>query len=224
MPIAYGLAPEIVDYLARCTADEHPAQRRCREETAALGWVSRMQISVEQGAFMQLLVRMLKARRTFEIGVFTGYSALTVALTLKDVHGDSAYLLACDVAEDWTRRGRSYWAEAGVDDVIDLQVRPAVETLDERLANGEAGAYDFGFIDADKVRYDDYYERALQLLRPGGLMAFDNVLWSGAVADPGAHDADTLALRAVAEKAKGDPRLHAVITAVGDGVLLCLKR
>jgi caffeoyl-CoA O-methyltransferase len=204
--------------------DEHPVQAKCRAETAAMGWVARMQISPEQGAFMQLLARLANAKRYVEIGVFTGYSALTMGLVLKELHGADARILACDVAEEWTAKGRGYWTEAGVADIIDLQIRPAVETLDARIAAGEAGSYDLAFIDADKTGYDAYYERVLTLLRPGGLMLFDNVLWSGAVADSGAVDTETVALRAVAQKAKSDPRVHAAMVAVGDGVLMCVKR
>lgn len=224
MSRSLGLSPELVAYLASANRAEHAAQVRCRAETEALGGVARMQISAEQGAFLQFLLCMLNARRVVEVGVFTGYSALTMALTLKAQHGGDARLLACDVSEEWTSRARSYWREAGVEDVIDLQVRPAIETLDARVAAGEAGTYDFAFIDADKSSYGAYYEACLTLLRPGGVMAFDNVLWSGAVADPAKTDADTIALRAVAEIAKADARVDCAITGIGDGVLLCLKR
>jgi caffeoyl-CoA O-methyltransferase len=173
---------------------------------------------------MQLVARMLNAKRAFEVGVFTGYSALATALTLKEMHGGAARLLACDNSEEWTAKGRGYWTAAGVYDVIDLRVAPAVETLDARLAAGEGGSYDFGFIDADKTGYDAYYERGLSLLRPGGVMLFDNVLWSGAVADPAIQTPDTFALRALAQKAKADSRVHSAIVAVGDGLLMCLKR
>ncbi len=223
MSRSLGLSPEIVAYLASANPPEHPALARCRAETAALGQIARMQISAEQGALMQVLARLANAKRAFEIGVFTGYSSTALALTMKGLHGDSARLLACDVSEDWTARARSYWREAGVESLIDLHIRPATETLDARLATGEGGSYDLGFIDADKASYDAYYERGLKLLRPGGLMLFDNVLWSGAVADPAKQDEDTKALRAVAAKAKADPRVHAAMTSVGDGLLLCVK-
>jgi caffeoyl-CoA O-methyltransferase len=224
MSRSFGLSPEIIAYLASVNPEEHPVQAKCRAETASLGWVARMQISVEQGALMQLLARMIGAKRYVEIGVFTGYSALTMGLTLKDMHGSGAHILACDVAEEWTARGRAYWAEAGIADIVDLQIRPAVETLDLAIAEGQGGTYDMAFIDADKTGYEAYYERVLTLLRPGGLMVFDNVLWSGAVADAGAVDTETVALRAVAAKAKDDPRVHAVMAGVGDGVLLALKK
>ncbi|HCK83244.1 MAG TPA: hypothetical protein DHW63_01590 [Hyphomonadaceae bacterium] len=224
MSSSLGLSLEIVNYLAEVNPPEHPVLARCRAETAAMGGVAIMQISAEQGAFMALIARMIGARRAFEVGVFTGYSALTVALAMKDVNPSSARLLACDVNEEWTSRARDYWREAGVDGIIDLNLAPAIETLDRRLQAGEAGSYDFGFIDADKTGYDSYYERGLQLLRPGGVMLFDNMLWSGAVADSGNQAPDTVALRALALKAKADPRVHAAMTSIGDGLLLAIKR
>ena len=196
---------------------------RCREETQALPQ-AQMQISAEQGAFMQMLARVLNAQRAFEVGVFTGYSALATALTLKDAHGPAAHLLACDVSEEWATRARHYWREAGVDDVIELKLAPAIETLDAQIAAGQAGTFDFGFIDADKTGYAAYYEAGLTLLRPGGMMVFDNVLWGGRVVDPADTSADTSALRALAAKVRADARVYAVMTNIGDGLLLCLKR
>ncbi|MEZ5994296.1 MAG: class I SAM-dependent methyltransferase [Hyphomonadaceae bacterium] len=225
MSASLSLDPNLVRYLAHANPPENSAAARCRAETAALGGVARMQISAEQGAFMAQLVRIAGARRAFEIGVFTGYSALVTALTLKDMHPHGgARLLACDISDEWAAKARGYWREAGVDDVIELVVAPALETLGARIAAGESGAYDFGFIDADKTGYDAYYERGLKLLRPGGVMLFDNVLWSGAVADPADTRPDTTALRAIAQKAKADSRVHAVMTSIGDGLLMCLKR
>jgi O-methyltransferase len=224
MSRSFGLSPDIIAYLARVNPPEHPVQLKCRAETEALGWVARMQISPEQGAFMQMLARLMGAKRSLEVGVFTGYSALTMGLVLKELHGSAAHLLACDVAEEWAMKGRGYWAEAGVADIIDLQIRPAVETLEARIAMGEAGTYDLAFIDADKTGYPTYYEKALTLLRPGGAILFDNVLWSGAVADAGAVDTETVALREVATMAKDDPRVHAAMVAIGDGVLIVQKR
>jgi len=217
-----GLSPEIVAYLNSVNPAEHPALTRCRKETSALP-MARMQISPEQGAFMQTIARLVRAKRAFEIGVFTGYSSLATALAMREMNPD-AYILACDVSEEWTGKARDYWREAGVDKNIDLQLRPATETLDQRLAVGEVGSYDMGFIDADKTAYEEYYERGLKLLRTGGVMLFDNVLWSGAVADPANQMPDTAALRALALKAKGDTRVHAAMTAIGDGVLICIKR
>ena len=222
MSSSIGLSPELVAYLAHVNPAEHPALARCRDETNALPQ-ARMQISAEQGAFMGLLARMIGAKRAFEIGVFTGYSALATALALKDMHGPAAHLLACDVSEEWTAKARFYWREADVEDVIELVLAPAAETLAARAAS-EAGGYDFGFIDADKTGYDAYYELGLKLLRPGGIILFDNVLWGGAVADVADTSADTTALRAVAAKAKADERVHAAMAAIGDGLLICMKK
>ena len=224
MSSSLGLSPEIITYLAAVNPPEHPALARCRAETAALGAVSRMQISAEQGAFMQMLARLANAKRAFEIGVFTGYSSTATALVMQELHGAQAYLLACDVSEDWTGRARSYWREAEVERVIDLQIRPATETLAQCIARGDGGSFDFGFIDADKASYPAYYEAGLTLLRPGGIMLFDNVLWSGKVADPSVQDEDTKALRQVAQKAKIDDRVHAAMVGIGDGVLICMKK
>lgn len=213
----------MVSYLAAANPPEHPVLARCREETKALP-MARMQISPEQGAFMQLLARMIGAQRAFEVGVFTGYSSLAVALAMKDMHGGSARLLACDLSEEWTAKARAYWRAADVDDIIELNIAPAAETLDQRLQEQEQGRYDFGFIDADKTGYDDYYERGLKLLRPGGVMLFDNMLWSGKVADAADQTPDTVALRALAVKARGDGRVHAAMTGIGDGLLIVVKR
>jgi caffeoyl-CoA O-methyltransferase len=223
MSSSFGLAPELVRYLADANPPEHPALVRCREETSAMTQ-ARMQISPEQGAYMAATARMIRAKRTFEVGVFTGYSALATALALKDMHPIGAHLLACDISEEWTTKARDYWRQAEVDDIIELKVAPATETLDQRIQAGEGGGYDLGFIDADKTGYDAYYERGLILLRPGGVMLFDNMLWSGKVADPADTTPDTSALRALAQKAKADTRVHAVLTAIGDGVLICVKR
>lgn len=224
MSTSFGLGPEIVAYLATVNPPETPVQKKCREETAKLGGISRMQISAEQGAMMAWLARLVNARRAIEVGVFTGYSSLTVGLTMREMHGAGARILACDVAEDWTAKARGYWAEAGVADIIDLQIRPATETLDAALSKGESGAYDLAFIDADKVSYDAYYERCLKLMRVGGVMLFDNVLWSGKVADPKETDADTSALRALNLKARDDRRVWSTLVAIGDGLLMCMKK
>lgn len=223
MSSSLGLSPDLIRYLAQTNPPEHPALARCREETASMP-EARMQISAEQGAFMQLLARILNAKRAFEIGVFTGYSALATALALKDMHPLGAHLLACDINEHWTTRARGYWREAQVDDVIDLVLAPAADTMHKRIASGQAGSYDLGFVDADKTGYDAYYERGLQLLRPGGVMLFDNMLWGGKVADPADTSADTTALRALAAKARGDARVHAAMTSIGDGLLMVVKR
>jgi predicted O-methyltransferase YrrM len=178
-----------------------------------------MQIGPDQGQFMALLVKLLGARRTIEIGTFTGYSALSVALALpKD-----GRLLACDISDEYTRVGKPFWEQAGVAGKIELVLAPALQTLDARLAAGEAGAYDFAFIDADKANYDAYYERCLQLIRSGGLIAFDNTLWGGAVARP-AESEDTRALQALNDKLHHDERIDLSLLTVGDGLTLARKR
>jgi O-methyltransferase len=222
MSRSLGLSPEVVTYLGSVNPTEHPALKKCREETSSLP-MARMQISPEQGAFMQQIARLSSARRAFEIGVFTGYSSLATALAMQEICS-KPYILACDVNEEWTSKARSYWRDAGVDGVVDLQLRPATETIERRLKAGEAGTYDMGFVDADKTSYDAYYEGGLKLLRPGGVMLFDNVLWSGRVADANEKEPDTVALRALALKAKDDARVHAAMTSIGDGVLICIKK
>jgi len=209
----------IESYLTDILAKETPVQRRLREETRKLP-MGMMQIGPDQGAFLALLVRLIGARRTLEIGTFTGYSALAVASALPA----DGKLIACDVSEEWTRIARRYWREAGVDDRIELHLRPAIETLDALVRKGEAGRFDFAFIDADKTGYDAYYERALVLLRQGGLIAIDNVLWSGAVADPARNDPDTAALKALNLKIRDDTRVESVLVSIGDGVMLARKR
>jgi predicted O-methyltransferase YrrM len=197
---------------------EHPAQSALREATRRHPHAG-MQISPEQGQLMAMLIRLMGARRTIEVGVFTGYSALAVALALPD----DGQVLACDISDDYTRIGRPFWEQAGVAHKIDLQLAPALQTLDARLAAGEAGRYDFAFIDADKTGYDDYYERCLRLLRVGGLIAIDNTLWGGEVARP-ANDADTLALQALNVKLHRDERIDLSLLPIGDGVTLARKR
>jgi caffeoyl-CoA O-methyltransferase len=179
-----------------------------------------MQISPEQGQFMALLAELIGARRVLEVGTFTGYSALAVALALPA----DGRIVACDVNEDTTAVARRYWAEAGVADKIELRLGPAVDTLEALLAEGGGETFDFAFIDADKVNYDAYYEGALALLRQGGLMVIDNVLWSGAVADPERQDADTSALRALNAKLHDDQRISLSLLPVSDGITLARKR
>lgn len=198
---------------------ESAAARRLREETARLP-MAVMQISPEQGALMQMLVRLLGARRTLEVGTFTGYSALVVAEALPA----DGRVIACDVSEEWTAVGHRYWVEAGVAERIDLRLRPAVETLDALLAGGGKGSFDFAFIDADKSNYDAYYERSLALLRQGGLVAIDNTLWNGAVIDTARNDNDTVAIRAINRKVRQDPRVDMVLLPVGDGLTLARKK
>jgi caffeoyl-CoA O-methyltransferase len=213
------LTDALYDYLLSVSLRETDLQRRLREETAALP-MARMQISPEQGQFMALLARLLGARRVLEVGVFTGYSSLAVALALPA----DGRIVACDVSEEWTAVARRYWAEAGVAGRIDLRLAPAVDTLDALIAGGGAGTFDLAFIDADKTAYLDYYERALELLRPGGLLMTDNTLWSGRVADPEVGDADTVALRHYNEHQHRDARIDLSLVPIGDGLTLARKR
>jgi len=207
------------EYIRRVTLREPELLRRLREETAAYP-NSNLQISAEQGQFMQLLMHLIRARRTIEIGVYTGYSALAVAQALPD----DGQVVACDINPDWTSVGRRYWREAGVDHKIDLRLGPALDTLDGLLASGQAGQFDFVFIDADKTNYANYYERALTLLRPGGLIAVDNVLWYGRVIDPSFDDPDTRAIRALNQQLKNDERVWLSMLPVRDGLTLACKK
>jgi caffeoyl-CoA O-methyltransferase len=168
---------------------------------------------------MTLLVKLIGARKTLEVGVFTGYSSLCTARGLPD----DGHIIACDMSAEWTAIARRYWAEAGLAHKIDLRLAPALQTLDALLAAGEVGTFDFAFIDADKTNYDAYYERALQLVRTGGLIAFDNTLWYGKVADESVQDADTVALRALNRKLAQDERVMTSQLTVGDGLTLALK-
>jgi caffeoyl-CoA O-methyltransferase len=206
-------------YLVDTSVRETDVARRLRAETQQLP-AAQMQIGPDQGQFLQLLVQLIQARRTLEVGVFTGYSSLWVATGLPD----DGQIIACDVSEEYTSIARRYWQEAGVDQKIDLRLAPALETLDELLDNGQSGTFDFAFIDADKSNYDNYYERALKLLRPGGLIAVDNTIWSGRVADPNESDEDTVAIRKLNEKLHRDERVALSMLTVGDGLTLAMKR
>ena len=213
------LTDTLYDYLLSVSLREPPLLARLREETAALPHAG-MQISPEQGQFMALLVELIGARRTLEVGTFTGYSSLCVALALPA----DGQIVACDVSEDFTKVGRRYWAEAGVEDRIDLRLAPALDTLDSLLDEGQAGTFDFAFIDADKENYDGYYERSLRLVRSGGLVAIDNVLWNGSVIDPDKQDKDTQAIRALNAKLRQDLRVGLSLLPIGDGLTLARKR
>jgi predicted O-methyltransferase YrrM len=213
------LDENVYNYLASVSVREPEILRRLRDETAAHPRAS-MQITADQGQLMALLVQLMGARRTLEVGVFTGYSALAVALALPS----DGSILACDISEEYTFVARRYWKEAGVDHMIDLRIRPALETLRELIAEGHGRTFDFAFIDADKINYEGYYESALELLRPGGLIMVDNTLWSGRVADPADQDPDTCAIRAFNRKLHADSRITLSMLSVGDGVTLALKR
>ena len=212
------MTDDLYRYVLDHSLREHPAQAALRTATASHPHAG-MQIAPEQGQFMALLMRLMGARKTLEIGVFTGYSALTVALALPD----DGRVLACDISDEYTRIGRPFWAQAKVAHKIDLQLRPALQTLDARLAAGEAGHYDFAFIDADKTGYDAYYERCLRLVRTGGLIAIDNTLWNGRVASP-SIEADTVALQALNDKLHADERVDLSLLPFSDGLTLARKR
>jgi caffeoyl-CoA O-methyltransferase len=213
------LTDEVYEYLLDVSVREPDILRRLREETTPLEQAA-MQIGPEQGQLMALLVELLGATRVLEIGTFTGYSALAMALALPE----GGRVVACDVSEEWTRVARRFWAEAGVSHKIDLRLAPALETLDALLADGRAGDFDFAFIDADKENYATYFERSLELVRVGGLVAIDNVLWSGKVADPEVTDADTQAIRSLNAKLKDDERVSLSLVPIGDGLTLARKR
>ena len=206
-------------YLLSVSLREPEVMKRLREETQKMPRAG-MQISPEQGQFMAFLVELIGARRCVEIGTFTGYSALAVARALPP----DGRLVACDVSKEYTARAKPFWKEAGVEDRIDLRIAPALDTLDKLLAQGEAGTYDFVFIDADKGNYLNYFQRALDLLRQGGLVAVDNVLWSGAVADPTRDDDDTEAIREFNRAIAKDARVSLSMVPIGDGLTLALKR
>jgi O-methyltransferase len=209
----------LADYVDTNWLRDTPLKRRLREETAKLPQAG-MQISAHQGQQMALLARAVGARRVVEVGTFTGYSALCVAEALPA----DGKLWCCDVSEQWTGIGRRYWKEAGVDGKIELIVGPALKTLDGLLAQGLAGQLDMAFIDANKDEYDAYYERCLTLLRPGGLILIDNVLWGGSVIDRDDKTADTTAIRALNAKLEVDERVDLTLFAVGDGMTAALKR
>jgi predicted O-methyltransferase YrrM len=213
------LPQRVYDYLISVSLREPPILKRLREETAGMPRAT-MQVPPEHGQFMAFLVQLLQVRSALEVGVFTGYSSLSVAMALPE----DGRIVACDISEEFTSVARRYWKEAGVEQKIELHIRPAIETLRELLAQGRQNTFDFAFIDADKISYAQYYDCALELIRPGGAIMVDNVLWSGRVADPKESDADTVALRAFNEKVHSDTRVFHSLLPLGDGVTLALKR
>jgi len=212
-----GLDDRLYEYLASVSRREPEVLRQLREETAALPQAG-MQISPEQGQFMGLLAQLSGAVKVLEVGVFTGYSSTAVALALP-AHGR---VTALDISPEWTAVARRYWELAGVADKIDLRLGPGIESLDALLPEAE-GTYDFAFIDADKENYDGYYERVLRLLRPGGLLLIDNVLWGERVADASLDDPDTKAIRALNRKIHADSRVAISLLPLADGISLALK-
>jgi caffeoyl-CoA O-methyltransferase len=213
------LTDKVYDYILNNSLREPDVLKRLRVVTAEQP-LAQMQISPEQGQFMALLVQLIGAKRTLEIGTFTGYSALAVALALPP----EGRVVTCDVSEEWTDIARRYWKEAGVADKIDLRLGPALETLDMMLMNGEENGFDFVFIDADKTGYDAYYERSLRLIRPGGLITIDNVLRAGRVADNDEQDDAEVAIRELNAKIHKDERVSISLVPIGDGLTLAMKR
>ena len=209
----------LYDYLLEVSLREPEVLRRLREETARLEQAG-MQISPEQGQFLALLVEIVGARRILEVGTFTGYSALVMTLAMPD----DGTLLACDVDREWTDVARRYWDEAGVGGRIELELAPAADTLEHLVARGDSGSFDLAFLDADKRGLADYFELALEPVRPGGLIAVDNTLWHGRVVDPEDHDASTEAIRAFNRKVREDGRVSLSLVPIGDGVTLARKR
>lgn len=209
----------LYDYILKVSLREPDFLRRLRAETAPMQGAG-MQISPEQGQFLRFLVEILGVRRAIEIGVFTGYSSTSIALAMPA----DGRLVACDVNESWTSMARRYWKEAGVEDRIELRLGEAIGTLDGLLANGARASFDFAFVDADKENMVGYYERCLELLRPGGVVAFDNVLWSGRVADPSDGSESTAAIRALNDKLSTDERVSLTLVPIGDGLTLARKR
>ena len=212
------LDKKLREYLLNVSVKESEILRELREETAQMEY-SAMQISPEQGAFMSFLVELIQAKRTLEIGVFTGYSALVVAMALSE----DGIVTACDVSEEWTNVGMKYWKKAQVEDKIDLRIAPALKTLDQLLSEGKQGTYDFSFIDADKIEYQGYFDKSLELLRIGGLIAIDNVLWGGSVIDDSIQDSSTRAIRKFNENLSSDPRVSISMVPIGDGLTLACK-
>jgi len=215
----FTLEEPLYQYLLSVSLREPDLLRELREETRQLSNAG-MQIAPEQGQFMAFLAQLIGARKCIEVGTFTGYSALCVAMSLPA----DGKLVACDISEPWTSIGRRYWERAGVADRIDLHLAPAQETLSALLQRGAAGTFDYVFIDADKTGYSTYYELSLQLLRPGGLILVDNVLWDGKIIDSASDDEDTNALRAFNEKLYRDERIFLSMVPIGDGLTLARKR
>jgi caffeoyl-CoA O-methyltransferase len=212
------LDDRLYDYLVQFGTRENDLLKDLRAETAKMPGAG-MQIGPEQGAFMGLLVELIGARRALEIGTFTGYSSLCIAGALP-VDGK---LICCDVSETYTKVARDYWRRAGLESLVELRLGPAAATLDA-LIEADVEPFDFAFIDADKTNYGHYYDRVMQLVRPGGLIAIDNVLWGGDVADPEENDADTQAIRALNERVRNDERVTLALAPIGDGLTLARKR
>ena len=208
------------DYLVSHTLRESAVARELREYTQSRFAENDMQIAPEQGPLMAMLIRLLSAKRALEVGVFTGYSGLTIL----EAMGEGGELTACDRSEEWTSVAKRFWKKAGVDEGVELRLGDAMRTLDELISEGRGERYDFAFIDADKTGYDGYYERSLQLLRRGGVIVLDNTLWDGKVVDSAARDADTEAIRRFNAKIQADNRVDMVLLPVADGMTVARRR
>ncbi|OKH20621.1 SAM-dependent methyltransferase [Hydrococcus rivularis NIES-593] len=215
----FGMERNLYEYFQSIALREPEILTQLRQETAKHP-MANMQIAPEQGQFMTLLVQLMGAKKTLEIGVFTGYSTLAIALALPP----EGTIVACDISEEYTAIARRYWEKAGVIHKIDLRIAPAIETLEQLIAQGQVNTFDFAFIDADKSNYDNYYEQALQLVRPGGLIAIDNVFWGGKVADPDATDNRTQVIRRLNQKIHQDDRVTMSLVPIADGLTLVRKR
>jgi predicted O-methyltransferase YrrM len=213
-----SLNETLYNYLLSVSLQETEVLKQLRKETATLP-MSVMQIAPEQGQFMALMVKLIGAKKTLEVGVFTGYSTLVVALALPE----DGKIIACDVDEEYTKIAQKYWQQAGVNHKIDLRIAPALETLDKLIAEKQENTFDFAFIDADKRNYPNYYEQTLKLIRPGGLIAIDNVLWSGQVADSKDTDKRTIAIREFNQKLHQDRRVNISLLPIADGLTLAMK-
>ena len=214
-----NLTDHLYDYVLKHGVREHPILTEVRQWTND-NLPFNMQISPEHGQFMGLLTRLTRARKALEVGVFTGYSSLAASMAMPE----DGQLIACDISEEYTSSARNFWEKAGVANKIDLRIAPAAETLQQLVNDGQDNSFDMAFIDADKTGYDTYYELTLKLLRPGGWLMIDNVLWSGTVADPEKTDPDTLALKSLNEKIVADDRVEMVLLPISDGVTLIMKR
>lgn len=214
-----GLSPQLHDYVVAASVQETDLQRRLRQETAAR-FNGEMQIAPEQGQFFRFLVRSLGVRRALEVGTFTGYSSLAVAMELPE----DGHLDCCDVSEEFTKVAVEYWSEAGISDKATLYIGPGLETLDRFISQGRSGSYDFAFVDADKQSYLGYFERCMQLLRPGGVVCFDNTLWSGHVCEDDVNDEETSAIRELNQALGTNVEILSCLVPIGDGLTLCWKR